>query len=247
VFNATESASRFSAADKCPAYKVREDIMSLVRDKQRRDETQTAELISRVPAAPTRMGVDGGMNPTFLAAVKSHGGGGADIKTASGTIPSHVNPPEAVAETPTGSFMSLASAESKPAPAPAPAQRSTVQVASAGGSGGGIGSFFGNLFGSKSEEQAAEKPAATPPKTKPAAAAKATQTASVARPKAEPQPAATKTASAAPPAKPPSQTQQASAEEPPTSKPAASSSNLLSGAAPTMPSNGFEGRFGAWR
>jgi murein L,D-transpeptidase YafK len=247
VFNATESASRFSAADKCPAYKVREDIMSLVRDKQRRDETQTAELISRVPAAPIRMGVDGGMNPTFLAAVKSHGGGGADIKTASGTIPSHVNPPETVAETPTGSFMSLASAESKPAPAPAPAQRSTVQVASAGGSGGGIGSFFGNLFGSKSEEQAAEKPAATPPKTKPAAAAKATQTASVARPKAEPQPAATKTASAAPPAKPPSQTQQASAEEPPTSKPAASSSNLLSGAAPTMPSNGFEGRFGAWR
>ena len=43
------------------------------------------------------MGVDGGMNPTFLAAVKSHGGPGATIRTALGTIPPHVNPP---AETP---------------------------------------------------------------------------------------------------------------------------------------------------
>ena len=244
VFNA-DSSTKFSAADKCPVYRERGEIMSLVRDKQRRDEEKTAELISRgTPTAPNRQGIDGGMNATFLAAVKSHGGGGAEIKTAAGTIPSHVNPPE---ETPTtGSFMSLASAESKPAPAPAPAQRSTVQVASASSSGG-IGSFFGNLFGSKSEEPAAaDKPAATPPKTKPAA--KATQTASAARPKSEPQPAATKTASVAP-AKPQAQpmTQQASAEEPPASKPAASNSNLLSGASPTMPSGGFDGRFGAWR
>jgi hypothetical protein len=237
VFNA-ESSSKFSAADKCPAYKVREDIMTLVRDKQRRDETQTAELISRgTPAAPIRMGVDGGMNPTFLSAVKSHGGPGAEIKTAAGTIPPHVNPPEAAPETPTGSFMSLASAESKPAPAPAP--RSTVQVASAGGSSG-IGGFFGNLFGSKSEDQAAAEKAApsTASKSKPAAAAKATQTASA---------AGTKTASVAPPVKPQAQplTQQASAEPAP-SKPT-NSSNLLSGAAPTMPSGGFDGRFGAWR
>jgi murein L,D-transpeptidase YafK len=239
VFNA-ESSSKFSAADKCPAYKVREDIMTLVRDKQRRDETQTAELISRgTPAAPIRMGVDGGMNPTFLSAVKSHGGPGAEIKTAAGTIPSHVNPPEAAPETPTGSFMSLASAESKPAPAPAAAPRSTVQVASAGGSSG-IGGFFGNLFGSKSEDQAAAEKAApsTASKSKPAAAAKATQTASA---------AGTKTASVAPPVKPQAQplTQQASAEPPP-SKPT-NSTNLLSGAAPTMPSGGFDGRFGAWR
>jgi murein L,D-transpeptidase YafK len=249
VFNA-EGSAKFSAADKCPAYRERGEIMSQVRDKQRRDEEKTAELISRgAPTAPNRQGIDGGMNQTFLAAVKSHGAGGADIKTASGTIPSHVNPPEETATT--GSFMSLASSESKPAPAPAaPAQqRSTVQVASAGSSGG-IGSFFGNLFGSKSEEQpAAEKPTATPPKTKPAAGAKATQTAAVAKPKSEPQLASAKTTIVAPPAKPsaPPLTQQASAEEPAPSKPAASSGNLLSGAAPTMPSGGFDGRFGAWR
>ena len=78
VFNA-ESSSKFSAADRCPAYKVPDDIVAAVRDKQRRDETQTAELISRgTPAAPVRTGIDGGMNPTFLAAVKSYGGPGAN-------------------------------------------------------------------------------------------------------------------------------------------------------------------------
>ena len=49
--------SKFSAADRCPAYKVPEDIAAAVRNKQRRDETQTAELISRgTPAAPVKTG-----------------------------------------------------------------------------------------------------------------------------------------------------------------------------------------------
>jgi hypothetical protein len=34
------------------------------------------------------------MNPTFLAAVRSQRDSGAVIRTASGTIPAHVNPPE---------------------------------------------------------------------------------------------------------------------------------------------------------
>ena len=139
-----ESSGKFSAADRCPAYTVADDIAAAVRDKQHRDEVQTAELINRgTPALPVRMGVDGGMNPTFLSAVKSHGGPGATIRTAAGTIPAHVNPPGERSPD-TGSMMSLASAESKPVPGP----RSSVQVASAApGSSGGIGAFFGNLFG----------------------------------------------------------------------------------------------------
>src|SRR5712691_3485476 len=172
-----ESLSKFSAADRCPAYKVPADIVAAVRDKQRRDDVQTVELINRgTPAAPASMNVDGGMNPTFLSAVKSHGGPGATIRTASGTIPPHVNPPAETPETTTGSFpgsfMSLASAESKPAPAPAPASgpRSSVQVASAApASSGGIGGFFGNLFGSKGEDQSASPQPApvSAPKSKP--------------------------------------------------------------------------------
>ena len=240
VFDA-ESSSKFSAADRCPAYKVPADLVAAVRDKQRREDMQTAELISRgTPAAPVRTGTDGGMNPTFLAAVKSHGGGGANIRTAVGTIPAHVNPPGAPQpETTTGSTMSLASSESKPAAAP----RSSVQVASAS-SGGGIGSFFGNLFGSKSES---EQPAAESPKPKAAAAPKPLQTAGAARPKpsepeakaaAKPQPAPqTQQASAAPRA------QQANAE-PQQDKPA---NSLLNGAQPTLATGGFDNRFGSWR
>ena len=254
VFNA-ESSSKFSPAEKCPAYKVDEEIMSAVRDKQRRDDAQFADLVARnTPALPAASGVDGGMNPTFLAAVKSHGGPGAVIKTASGTIPAYVNPP---AETPssssvgpTGSF-SLASAESRPAPGPRP---SVVQTASAGGSSG-IGGFFGNLFGSKSDDQSAAPPpsaaAAAAPKSKPAAKpARATQVASTganrsksesATKSASAQATNSKTASAATAA--PTAASQANAQEADASKTA----GTISGAAPAVPSNGFTNRFGPFQ
>jgi murein L,D-transpeptidase YafK len=232
VFNA-ESSAKFSASDRCPAYKVPEEIASAVRDKQRRDDAQVAELVNRgTPTVPARMGVDGGMNPAFLAAVKSHGGPGATIHTALGTIPPHVNPP-AETETSSVSMMSLASAESRPAPAP----RSSVQVASA--TSGGIGGFFGNLFGSKSEDQATpqatEAPAA---KSKPAAKPSST----AAKKKSEPQAAETKTANAA--ASKPAPKAEANAAPPSNSSGTAS---VLNGAAPTVPSGGFESRFGAWQ
>ncbi len=241
VFDA-ESSGKFSASDRCPAYKVPEEIASAVRDKQRRDDVQIAELISRgTPTAPVRMGVDGGMNPTFLAAVKTHGGPGATIHTAAGTIPAHVNPPAepSTSDTIFGSTMSLASAESKPVAAP----RSSVQVASAGS--GGIGGFFGNLFGSKAEDQATQ-PAATstsPSKPKPSgSAAKPAHSAS--RPKPEAKPAETKTANAAAP-KPAPLKREATAE--PQASSAGATPALLNGAAPTMPSGGFDSRFGAWQ
>jgi len=252
VFDA-ESSSKFSAADRCPAYKVPADLVAAVRDKQRRDDVQTAELISRgTPAAPVKTGTDGGMNPTFLAAVKSHGGPGANIRTAAGTIPAHVNPPgEPQAETTTGSTMSLASTESKPAAAP----RSSIQVASAStGGSGGIGGFFGNLFGSKTESEQpaaglrgsaadAPKPKAAPAAAKPAQTAKPTQTAAAGaiRPKPS-EPEAKANAGAIKPQPVPS-TQQASAEP---QKPA-NTSSLLNGAQPTVPAGGFENRFGSWR
>ncbi|MCC6780130.1 MAG: murein L,D-transpeptidase [Hyphomicrobiales bacterium] len=251
VFDA-EGGSKFGAADRCPAYRVPEEIASAVRDKQRRDEAQTAELVSRgTPAAPVRTGVDGGMNATFLAAVKQHGGGGATIRTASGTIPPHVNPPAESRDTTGSTFpggFGLASAESRPAAAP------TVQVASA--TGGGISGFFSNLFGSKEEEKPSPDPAKSKaaPKAAPTAAKSKTDT----RP-AESKPTETRTAQASPrPPTPPARAETNARAEPSRqeasadskagseSKPAAGSS-LLSGAAPTVPSGGFDGRFGAWR
>jgi murein L,D-transpeptidase YafK len=94
VFDA-ESMGSFSAAAPCPAYKVEEDIAVAVREKQRRDEIETVELINRgVPTVPVTSGADGGMNPTFLAAVRSQRDPSAVIRTASGTIPAYVAPPK---------------------------------------------------------------------------------------------------------------------------------------------------------
>jgi murein L,D-transpeptidase YafK len=70
IFDA-ESMDRFSPAERCPAYKVPEDIAVAVREKQRRDEIETAELINRgTPTVPVTTGDDGGTNPSFLAAAK---------------------------------------------------------------------------------------------------------------------------------------------------------------------------------
>jgi murein L,D-transpeptidase YafK len=70
VFDAL-AMERFSPADRCPAYRVPEEIAALVGEKQRRDEIDVAELISRgTPAAPVATGADGGMNPAFVAAAK---------------------------------------------------------------------------------------------------------------------------------------------------------------------------------
>jgi murein L,D-transpeptidase YafK len=61
------STYSFSPADRCPAYEVPKQVAAAVRDKQRRDDIQTTELIMRgTPGAPVTTGVDGGMNPTFL-------------------------------------------------------------------------------------------------------------------------------------------------------------------------------------
>jgi murein L,D-transpeptidase YafK len=66
VFNA-QSRQKFSPSDRCPAYRVPQEVASAVREKERRDDIQVAELINRgTPVVPARTGADGGMNPTFL-------------------------------------------------------------------------------------------------------------------------------------------------------------------------------------
>jgi hypothetical protein len=123
--------------------------------------------------------------------------------------------------------------------------RSTVQVASAApASSGGVGGFFGNLFGSKAEDQGAASASTQPAQTssKRAGAKPGQSAASTARPKPEPQPAETKTVSNN--AAKASATKQETNGEP--QRNTASATGVLNGAAPTVPSGGFENRFGAW-
>jgi murein L,D-transpeptidase YafK len=99
VFDA-QSSGKFSPTEQCPVYSVPQEIASAVYNKQRRDEAQFAQLVIRgAPTAATTTGGQGGMNATFLAAVRENGGPGTDIRTASGTIPGHARPP---AEPPAG-------------------------------------------------------------------------------------------------------------------------------------------------
>ena len=61
----------FNPKGKCPAFEVPQDVLAAVHDKQRRDELQIAELTVRnAPTAPVRTNRDGGMHPTFVAALK---------------------------------------------------------------------------------------------------------------------------------------------------------------------------------
>jgi murein L,D-transpeptidase YafK len=66
-----ETTDTFRPAERCPAYSVPEHIAAAVREKQRRDDVEISDLINRgIPPAPITTGVDGGVNPAFLAAAK---------------------------------------------------------------------------------------------------------------------------------------------------------------------------------
>jgi len=237
VFDA-QSSGKFNPVDRCPAYKVPQQIASAVHNKQHRDEIEITQLISRgIPAAALATKGDGGMNPTFLSALRSHGGPGTAIRTASGTIPAHVHPPaDSFPQGTSASVLAIAFPEVKPV---------QVRVASAAPSSSSIGAFFGNLWGSKRDntsanvrESSATQPvqtksqaAPTPPSAAPAQT-KATAT------KRVPEVLATTKPQSSPP-------QQEPSAEPPPDAGGARTTNLLIGAAPTVPAGGFENRFGS--
>ena len=67
-----ESAENFSPAGPCPAYEVPDAVAAAVLQKHRQDDFETTQLIIRGTATvPITTGLDGGTNPSFLAAVQS--------------------------------------------------------------------------------------------------------------------------------------------------------------------------------
>jgi murein L,D-transpeptidase YafK len=233
VFDA-QSSGKFNPPDPCPAYKVVQPIASAVHTKQQRDEIEIAQLISRgIPAASETNGGNGGMNPVFLSALRSHGGPGAAIPTTSGTIPARVHPPS---DPQAASVFAIASPEPKPI---------QVRVASAAPTLGGMEAFFGNWFGSKrdstipnlsesSAKQIPNKSSAAPGQTKATTTAKVT-------PEAPRTPDGKKLANT----KPQIPSLQEASVEPPPDGGGAQTTNLLAGALPTVPAGAFENRFGA--
>ena len=210
----------FSAAGKCPAYSVADEVVAAVQDKQRSDEVKAAQLASRgIAAAPVRTNADGGMHPVFVAAVKRNEVGVAPTaySTASlpGTIPATVRPPRIpeLSDSPLVTGQPIAPAaggshgvDGAPMRAATPAAQ-PVRVASAEpaeapvttASSSSSGNFFTNMFsGSKKSDEGVVDRAAKliglksdTSKPAPAAKPKAEPKVAVARPAApKPAPAA---------------------------------------------------------
>jgi len=118
----------FNPAGKCPQYEVPADVAAAVSEKQRQDEYQTAELVTRgTKTSPIRTGTDGGMHPVFLAALQRQDPsvGGTPVTSfgmynpAPGTIPRHAVPPKSPQEI--AADAQLMTASTAPAPqAPTP-------------------------------------------------------------------------------------------------------------------------------
>ncbi len=264
VFNAStpENASRpvsFSPAGKCPTYEVPPEIAQLVAERQTKDQTEAAQLASFVAAAPVKRGVDGGMNPVFLAQIQTAttdndgrvtGGQVTTIHTP-GALPRTSNNPPAVTVPP----QPVRVAEAEPV---------TVPSAPAVTQSRGIAGLLGNMFATQNDNAQPVSPAPLPPtrsasRTAVAAAKPAQPGPTLAAASAQPAPAPIaaprlrpqiKEETAVAAAAPKAQQQQAQAEpqlRTAFTSPAPAQPNLLAGAQPALPAGSFESRWSAFR
>jgi hypothetical protein len=253
VFNADKDPNststrplNFSPAGKCPVFVVQDDVAQAVAEKQRKDEFQTAELISRgTPVVAQRKGIDGGMHALFAAKTPNGSTGHSESKNYSlaaystvPPVPPTVNPPAspdapvAFAAAPTNygsdysspSSPAAASAAARAEPAKQPSANSPVRVASAPSSSSE--GFFSSLA-RKIGIGSSETTASTAPAPVKQAAAPA--------PKAKPVVAPIK-----PPASVKGESRVASKPQPTEPK---ERDTAMAGASPVVPSNGFESRW----
>ncbi|MEZ5762908.1 MAG: murein L,D-transpeptidase family protein [Xanthobacteraceae bacterium] len=251
VFNAEKdpNATRplnFSPAGKCPAYQVSDDIAQAVAEKQRKDEFQTAELISRgTPSIAARRGIDGGMHPLFAAKTPNGSTGLSENKNYSmaayaavPAVPPTVNPPASAdgVVTPTmtttpasgGDFMSTAAPAPKPQAAPANVRVATASSSESGGFFSGLAKRIG-FGGSDSAPTASTRPpAAQPPRQ--------ARTQPAVRQAAPKPPAPVRAAESKPAPKPVAAAPAPSAQPQPRG-------TAIAGAQPVVPSNAFENRW----
>jgi murein L,D-transpeptidase YafK len=246
----------FNSQAKCPAYSLPDDIADLVRDKQRSDEQQIAELTRRGTAtAPVRTNADGGMHPVFVSAVRRNQIGVAPSEgflssTPPGTIPPTVRPPR-IPELEGSAALEAAGPPPAPTPAPGVKQQPSTKLAiaepePAKSSSGG---FFGSLFSSKSEEPKEE--------AKPGMLDRMKSMVGLRTNRAEPAPAAApakpkpapRTASANGAIKPKPADQKATQTDaaPAQATAAAPATTAMSGSAPVVPTGGFDSRWSGTR
>jgi len=225
----------FNPTGRCPAYQLNPEVAQALQDKEARDRSKLAELISHgARLAKSRAGIDGGMHPIFATKLPdSESIAVSDVSDytisatapAPGTIPSYVNPPRA----PEGAVMETTTTNSSPETA---SQTNGPNVFSA----------IANKVGWK-REQAAEPQAAPVPKQAPAP-----QTRAVAKNTAPTR--APETRMPEPRIIPLNRTAQAGPESPqakPSATVAPSSQQAIAGAQPTTPAGSFNNRWSSFQ
>jgi murein L,D-transpeptidase YafK len=259
VFNAGDPAGAktplaFNPRGKCPVYEVPQEIAEAVADKRTKDEREFVALVQRgTQAAAVTTGNDGGMHPTFAAKLKPAGQTddsgrpvfGLASSSSTPALPANVNPPKNVAASLAGDSTPVAAVAEPTVPRTGSVRTASAEPPSKGG--GFLGSLFSDSSTSVSNLFGLRKDDVPPPPNKPAPA----------KAKASPaKPAAPKPVMATPAARPPSPSKPTETADKPTglsstttalAPTTAPSAGLIAGAAPVMPSNSFEGRWGALR
>lgn len=281
VFNAQAPANasgplRFNPTGPCPTYEVPSEIATEVAAKARRDELAFAEYVRRgTPTAPVKTGQDGGMHPTFVAALRPQ-----QVRDEKGNVRWIVEPPpigtriEPVAGagdprvTPPVSEPTAVAAIQLPAQAPMPRpapRRSTAYASASGGAAAPAGAagaqgagVFNGLLSSPGESigRAANSVArafgfrSEEPKPEPAAPPAGQQAARTATRPASAVAARSEPKAATKPAPDRAAAQQTAQAAPQSNGQAAEAqpagtANLMPGAQPVLPTGGFENRWPA--
>jgi murein L,D-transpeptidase YafK len=268
VADAASVPPHFNPTGRCPAYRVRDDLASAVKQKQHQDEVQTAELISRGTATvAVRTGTDGGTHPAFLAVYEPQ-----QIRNPDGTVrtvvtkrapslfPLHVNlpgdtdaaTPPTVATTAASAAAPTASASSEAAgTASGPASASPPARPAANRDQAGGGNVVTRLF--RAIGHGGTKPeATTEPSTasvaKPAAKTTPHQVAGAAKLRSEPNSGPDPEAAPFPPVQAePQQAQVPAAPAPAAPTTGEATTGLITGAQPVVPAGNFESRWSALR
>jgi len=253
VFDA-ETNGRFDSRAKCPAFQVPSEIATPVAAKHERDEKEFATLVARnTPTVPVKTNADGGMNEVFLAKLRSQDkfdeNGRVFSLASTKHVPAmgnNVNPPKTA---------NLGDSETTTASVSPPPPRIAVASADTGSSG----SMFGSLFNSGSAMTKwlkggdEDKPA---PQAAPAAATKPRPAAQTRTATAHPSAGAIRpaqshaTAAAERKPEPPAAVQQPAPQPSVTASAApapAQGAGMISGAAPVVPANSFDNRWGSFR
>jgi murein L,D-transpeptidase YafK len=170
----------FNPKGACPAYQLDKTIADAVLDHRRQEQYKMAEYIANgVSTVPSRNGVDGGMNPVFLAKLSPQSGfdnNGRSYQLAAntaapGALPRVSNAPGALPRTPTAPAASVqvpvrpepattsepVVVASVPMPRPAPQPKQGEAPASEQRPTT-IAGLIGNLFGGSKAEAAPTAP-----------------------------------------------------------------------------------------